>query len=319
MSSCKFSIIVPVYNVEKYLERCVKSLVDQQGVEIILVDDGSTDKSGILCDKFARDYFNIQVIHQKNGGLSCARNTGISVALGEYIIFVDSDDYVEPDLCRCLSNALEKYGAVDIIAYDAWKETETGREKLRRISVDQEIAQDGKNYLIKHYRNRNMNVEACLHAFHRKFLIKNGFHFKEGIFHEDVEFSTRVFLKAKCVLEIPDVLYHYIIRENSISTQKDKTKNICDLFETLKCQDKLAEQQEPELQKWMKSAILNSYLNMVQDAGMHRKKYRHLLDKKFLLKKAATPWDHFRAILCYTNVGLYYYSNLIFKRFRKWI
>lgn len=319
MENRKFSIIVPVYNVEKFLKRCVFSLVGQQNAEIILVDDGSIDKSGKLCDEFARNYSNIRVIHQENGGLSCARNSGIRIASGEYIVFVDSDDYVESDLCRRLDKALSTYGNVDIIAYDAWKETEAGREKLRRISADRETVQDGKEYLVEHYRNRNMNVEAWLHAFRRRFLADNGFYFKEGIFHEDVEFSTRVFLKAKRILEISDVLYHYIIRENSISTQKDKTKNICDLFETLKQQNDLAEQQEPELRKWMKSAILNSYLNMIQDAGMHRKKYRWLLDKRFLLGKAATPWEHFRVLLCYVNVGLYYQSNLIFKRIRRWI
>ena len=105
------SIIVPVYNVEKYLERCIQSLVRQtlNDIEIILVDDGSSDSSGLLCDKFAERDRRIQVVHKENGGLSSARNAGLEIASGRYVGFVDSDDDVELDMYERMSATAEKY------------------------------------------------------------------------------------------------------------------------------------------------------------------------------------------------------------------
>lgn len=106
----KISVIVPVYKVEEYLEECIESLVNQtmKEIEIILVDDGSPDHCGAICDQYAQKYSNITVIHQKNGGLSCARNQGLSIAKGEYISFVDSDDYVKENMLETLYNACMK-------------------------------------------------------------------------------------------------------------------------------------------------------------------------------------------------------------------
>ena len=106
----EISVIVPVYKVEKYLADCVQSLMEQtfQDIEIILVDDGSPDRCGVLCDKLAEKDSRIRVIHQSNQGLSCARNSGVKAAIGRYICFVDSDDLVAPDYCQVLLELLEK-------------------------------------------------------------------------------------------------------------------------------------------------------------------------------------------------------------------
>ena len=110
------SIIVPVYNVEKYLERCVKSIQNQtySDLEIILVDDGSPDSSGALCDQYAKEDKRIKVIHKKNGGLSEARNYGIEAATGSYIMFIDSDDWIDLDMAEMLCKLSNKYDA-DIV------------------------------------------------------------------------------------------------------------------------------------------------------------------------------------------------------------
>lgn len=317
MNKYRFSVIVPVYNVESYLDRCMESLLTQENAEIILVDDGSTDRSGEICDRYAEKYPNVRVLHQKNAGLSAARNAGTAMAEGQYILFVDSDDYIEQDTCRQMQQTLMRHGEVDILAFNGWEETSSVKEMLRKPCEEPKKALNGKQYLLEHFQKRNMNVEACLHAFRKEFLADNELRFKEGILHEDVEFTPRAFLKATKVLEMPNAFYHYIIRGNSISTQKDKTKNIVDLFDTLYAHTSLAEEQEPELRKWMKNWILDSYLNMVQDAGMYQKKYRRLLDKRFLPGKAATAWNHFRVGLCMVNVRLYYWCNVSFKRIRR--
>ena len=113
----RFSIIVPVYNVEKYLSKCIQSLIDQDynDYEILLIDDGSTDKSGIICEQYAKKYENIYVFHKKNGGLSDARNYGLQKALGDYILFVDSDDWIKKDILKEFSDIIENNKAVDVI------------------------------------------------------------------------------------------------------------------------------------------------------------------------------------------------------------
>ena len=115
MESSKISIIVPVYKVEQYLERCVRSLINQtyKNVEIILVDDGSPDQCPQMCDNYASDDLRIKVIHKKNGGLSDARNAGLRIATGEYVMYVDSDDYIEKNACeKLIKNAI---GNVDVV------------------------------------------------------------------------------------------------------------------------------------------------------------------------------------------------------------
>ncbi len=276
--------------------------------EILLIDDGSTDGSGTICDRLSGRFSKITVFHKENGGLSSARNVGLKNASEEYVLFVDSDDYIEENACRILKEKIEMYGAADAVTFGGVEDYVTYRKSMRRFPVE-ENCKDGRQYLLEHYKACNMNVEACLYAYRRQFLLDNDLWFKEGILHEDVEFTPRALLKCKKVVEIPDELYHYMIRDNSISTQKDKSKNIQDLFQTLRELDILAEQQDKELCRWMKNAVLNSYLNMVQDARMYLPQYRKLLDKKFLLGKAATNWNRCRVILCLISVRLYCWVN----------
>lgn len=316
-----FSAIVPVYNVESYLEKCVDSLVRQEGIEgnleILLIDDGSQDQSGRMCDRLSEKYPQIKVYHKKNGGLSSARNAGIERAAGKYVFFVDSDDYVETGLCRRLREVLDTYGDVDAICFDGVEEEQDRKAGLRRIPLETETCtENGKQYLLEHYRERNLNVEACIYAYRREVLLEKGLRFCEGRLHEDVEFTPRALLVCGRIAELPDRLYHYMVRENSISMQKNREKNVKDLFATLREQCEMAERQEPELEKWMKNAILNSYLNMVQYARMYRPEYRKLLDKRFLSGKAATNWNRFRVLLCRINVRLYCLVNDCYKKIR---
>ena len=319
MEQMKFSVIVPVYRVEEYLLTCVDSLLSQENMrdqmEILLIDDGSPDRCGEICDRLAEVYEEIRVFHKKNGGLSSARNSGIQEAKGQYIVFVDSDDTLEAGALGKIQEALDKYGDADAVFYDGLEDDGTSRDSLRRITDDHvRIFENGKDFLLKEYRDNNLNVEAWLYAYRRTFLEKNQLTFQEGILHEDVEFTPRVLMKCGKIIQLSDQLYHYMVRENSISTQKNKEKNIRDLFETLRKLDQMADEQEPELRKWMKNGILNSYLNMVQTARMYQKQYRKLLDKRFLFGKAATNWNRFRVLVCLINVRLYCFMNDCYKK-----
>ena len=313
---CIFSIVVPVYNVKDCLDRCVSSLLQQdfpdEKYEVILVDDGSGDGSGPQCDGYAEEYANVKVFHKENGGLSSARNCGIDRAGGTYILFVDSDDYVDKNTCRILTEALKSAGPMDVVVYNGTEEHDSGKHLLRHTDGKKVFA-DGKTYMLEQYRGRNLNVEAWLYLYRREYLNRNRLRFKEGILHEDIEFTPRALLPAGGVMELPDILYHYVVRENSISTRRDQTRNIQDLFQTLGELDRLADQQEEELKRWMKDALLNSYLNMVYSARMYQKKYRGLMDKAFLEGKAATGWNKCRVLLCRSNIWLYCLMNDIYK------
>lgn len=320
IDSVLFSAVVPVYNVEAYLEKCVDSLLKQKDMEgkmeILLIDDGSQDRSGRICDRLSAEYAKVKTYHKKNRGLSSARNAGIEQATGKYVFFVDSDDYVETDLCKRLYDALEKYGDVDAVCYDGVEEKYGQKTGIRRIPLETERStENGRDYLLEHYRTRNMNVEAWLCAWRREFLQEHRLRFREGRLHEDVEFTPRAILACEKILELPDRLYHYVIREDSISTQKNREKNIKDLTLTLQEQCLSAERQDPELKKWMKNAVLCSYLNLVQDVRMYQPQYRKLLDRSLLIGNAATGWNRFRAGLCFLNVRLYCWMNDFYKRF----
>ena len=214
----KFSIIVPIYKVEEYLDRCVKSLLGQtyRNIEIILVDDGSPDRCPEKCEQYSQQDNRVIVIHKKNGGLSDARNSGLRIATGDYIIFVDSDDYIELDTCEKLIPFTENMP--HIIVADAI--VEGGNQDLTHI-INVEMMR-GEQYLLKSYRANKAPMAAWLNIYNREFLLHNDLWFKKGILHEDEQFTPRALLKSEKVVVSNKLFYHYIIRENSITTKKYK-------------------------------------------------------------------------------------------------
>ena len=229
-----FSIIVPVYNVEDYLSRCVESLINQtyKDIEIILVDDGSLDNSPSLCDAYAKIDSRIKVIHKKNGGLSDARNCGLECAQGEYILFVDSDDYIELNTCEKFSEFTTLN--VDIIAGDALLTgLQTGLFEFSQV-VEGKIC-SGVNFLRICLRENKAIMAVWLNVYKKEFLDKNNLRFKYGILHEDEQFTPRAFLAANTVFYNNYPFYNYVIRENSITTKNDLRKNAQDLYAT--CQE----------------------------------------------------------------------------------
>lgn len=315
----KFSIIVPVYQVETYLERCLDSLLAQtcQDCEFVLVDDGSRDRSGEICEQYAKKDDRVKVYHKQNGGLSSARNYGIDHASGEYVLFVDSDDYVGADLCAALEKAGKQCPRADVLVYGGTEEDDTSViRSLRHMESEKVKVWKAREYMVSAYQNRNLAVQAWLYTYRRAFLDEKGLRFREGILHEDVEFTPRALLQAGQIVEVPGDYYHYVVREGSISTGRNREKNIRNLFRTLEEQSALAESQEPELRRWMLDGILNSYLNMIQEARMYRPEYRGLVDKRFLRGKAATRWNRIRAAICTVSVRLYCLTNDIYKKIR---
>ena len=158
----QISVIVPVYKVERYLRRCVQSILNQthSNLEVILVDDGSPDGSGALCDEFAKQDSRVQVIHKDNGGLSDARNAGLSIARGDYVTFVDSDDWIEPDAYEAMLALAEESGAQLVCAGRYDEDETTGQITVGLCPEKRELISD-KEALRRILRWDNMDSSAC--------------------------------------------------------------------------------------------------------------------------------------------------------------
>ena len=212
----KVTIIIPVYNVEKYLNKCVQSVMNQtySDLEIILVDDGSPDNCPKMCDNLAKSDSRIKVIHKQNGGLSDARNAGIDVATGEYLMFVDSDDYIAPTMVEKLYTALKTANA-DISICNFFYVGEMNGDD---------------------YSERNTNLPIKNEIITSEFVLKNNKLYKKEVFenirfqvgklHEDEYIFHEIFFNANKIACISDGLYYYVQRKDSIMGNKMNYKRL---------------------------------------------------------------------------------------------
>lgn len=207
------SVIVPVYKVEKYLDKCVRSIVDQTytNLEILLVDDGSPDNCGAMCDAWAQKDKRIRVIHKENGGLSDARNVGMAAATGEYIAFVDSDDWVHVRYIERLYAALTEHNA-PISACSVRFVCEA--EEIPAQSPANSIALTTEEALRTLIRGEGVRAVAWNKLYHRDLLQDETFPI--GKYHEDEFFTYRLIAKAQTVAYVPEELYYYLQRGSGI-------------------------------------------------------------------------------------------------------
>lgn len=207
----KFSIIIPVYNVEQYLRACLDSVLAQtfSDWEAVYVNDGSTDGSLSVLEEYEKKDHRLRIISQPNGGLSAARNTGLAAAQGDYVVFVDSDDWVEPMM---LIRLAEEVDNEDMVCFACRKSDSGATDKL----VSEQG--DGWSYYNRHALEHRVVPFVCVwqRCYRREFLLANSLSFREGILHEDNEFTPRACLKAKHIKVIPDVFYNYRVRPGSI-------------------------------------------------------------------------------------------------------
>ena len=204
----KLSVIIPIYKVENYLERCVKSVLNQdyRDLEVILVDDGSPDCCPQICDDLARMDDRVVVVHKANGGLSSARNSGIEIAKGGYLTFLDSDDQWAEDKLRPLMEQLEK-SEVDMLMFRSVSLYPDGKIMLRN---DDDVFRSGyKEYsAIEMYQklinSGNLHEQAGTHIMRSQFIKQNKLYFKEGILGEDTEWMFRI-MRTICTIGVMDI------------------------------------------------------------------------------------------------------------------
>lgn len=220
------SIVVPIYKVEKELDRCVQSIMHQtyRNIEIILVDDGSPDKCPAMCDEYAKKDERIVVIHKKNGGLSDARNAGLRIAKGDYVMYVDSDDYIESDACEKLIEHITD--DIDLVV-GACKEINGSSIKFQRhTNLEEGKVYEAQEYVTRSIKKGEWYAPAWLNLYRRLFLMEHDLFYKEGYIFEDMEMLPRLFLANPKVTYVDYPFYYYIIRENSIMTSANTKKKI---------------------------------------------------------------------------------------------
>lgn len=228
----KFSIIVPIYKVEPYLRECVDSVLAQtySDYELILVDDGSPDNCGVICEEYAQKDSRIRVVHKKNGGLSDARNAGLDVAVGTYIYFLDGDDSILPNLLETAISEME--AGVDMLVFRFLydypdRHTEPGRSlEPREYLLESEIKR--MEFIQQILLPVHIGWEAWSRVFRRDLIEQNHLRFEDNrrIFAEDMYFSLCYCAHAKSIVCVKDCLYKYRIRDDSIMGVQKKNNNI---------------------------------------------------------------------------------------------
>jgi len=212
----KISVIVPVYNVEQYLSRCVDSILGQtfSDLEVILINDGSRDTSGSICDSYAAKDSRVRVIHKKNGGLSSARNAGIDAAAGEYLTFVDSDDWIEPEMYETMLSLTEQYRA-DLVCAGRYDVDGATGEKKVGLCPKREECISSEEMVGKIFLWDGCDSSACDKLYHRDLF--ETFRYPEGKVCEDVPTTYKIVLKARKVVLCDRPFYNYYHRSGSIS------------------------------------------------------------------------------------------------------
>lgn len=228
--SVKLSYIVPVYKVAPYLRKCVDSLLaqDYEDYEIILVDDGSPDECPQICDEYAAAHDNISIIHQENGGLSAARNTGIAAAKGEYVCFVDSDDYWEKNVLSSLMEQVER-DSLDVLRFkyrnvnESYEVFNPNKGDPYRHNDYSDIVTDGVSFLNSRFGTACYAVMFII----RREILDNCV-FTEGIYFEDTDWTPRMLSLANHVASTNRIVYNYLVRKGSITkaTTEDKRLKI---------------------------------------------------------------------------------------------
>lgn len=265
------SAVVPVYNVSKYLDRCMSSILGQTCIpdEIILVDDGSTDDSGAICDSYSHRYSFVRVIHQENQGLSGARNTGIRAARSDYVTFIDSDDWLAPTFVEVLMGLVlttdSDIAMCNHVRASSLGEFELARDNARSPKVAVRTAKEFMRVFLRIEGNRA--VHYAWGKMYSKSVLENE-HFPVGLLNEDVEGCFKAVLNSNKIVETSEVLYCYYVNEASI-TGKSFGENYLNLVDVWKRVLDIARQRAPELVSYVDYNVKRADFTILCDSIIH--------------------------------------------------
>lgn len=284
-----FSIIVPIYNVEKYLKKCIESLINQtyRPYEIILVNDGTKDNSQQIIDEYVNKYPEIiKGYIKENGGLSDARNYGVKKATGDYIVFVDSDDYIKLDLLETLNNNIKDnedmigYGL--IVVDSNYNEVQVVNKAVFDTTI-------GEKALINLINGKNFFETAWTYAYNLKFWKENNFEYIKGRYHEDFGLTPNILVKAKKVKTLDYAGYYYYQNDNGIIRNGNMEKTIIKAYDMLyyfdfHMKNTIILIKDKDAKNIFASYLANAVINKVNELeGVEQKKYIAELNKRNVL------------------------------------
>ncbi len=308
----EFSFIIPVYNTSAYLADCVKSALDQdydrKRCEIILIDDGSTDDSGSLCDRLADQYPMIKVFHQHNQGTAAARNLGLQNASGEYIIFLDSDDRILPNACQSLHEIIEAHH-IDIIVTNLCMIDGEHQEKLCHDQGLNNTIVSGRDYLYHELSHHSLHMAMVLQIYRRAFLNENQLRLLSGMRYEDEDFTPRALLATDAVYVSDLCFYQYLIHDASITHQSDYYPKVKDLYTILLQLDELYQKEAEPLRSYLRESLLEKYLYLYAKANAYEKQFDDIRNKAFVKGKAKSMRNRLKVLLFSLSDQLYCHIN----------
>ncbi len=288
------SVVIPVYNVEKYLRGCIDSVLMQtfDNYEIILVDDGTPDSSGIICDEYAEKYENVRVIHKANGGLSSARNAGILNANGEYLLFIDSDDFYDDNkFLEKLNNIIVTHGPDAVVfsmkKFNEKKETITPSPVLFDENRLNTMNNDYSKQIRSIIGDGKFIVSACSHLLKREMVIKRNLMFKEGLLGEDIEWALRLYSEEMKMYFSKEQPYIYRMGRSGSITSSMKEKNIEDLYVTITSYADMYKESGSEKKRILLHYIAYQYIIL---CGLLVRMKNHEFKEKMVKKIKSYRW-----------------------------
>ena len=309
----KVSVIVPIYNVEKYIKQCIDSICNQtlKDIEIIAINDGSLDKSIDILKSINDD--RIKIINQENKGLSGARNTGLRMASGEYVAFVDSDDFLGEKFALEDMYNLAINDNSDIVAGNCiWYYSEKNNSTMpRKMSCFKTSPMDSEKFLLESLKSYRIYAPVWLNLYRRNLLINNDIFFKEKIYHEDEEFTPRTILKANKISIYDKDFYIYRQRNGSIMNSNLNIKGCTDLLDTFMSLETLLDDIEDiELKYYFKR-----YISMSSLGQIYKYKFCNLSKdvKKMILRNSVTSTLKIKAVLLNLNPKLFIKLDKIYR------
>lgn len=255
----KLSVIVPVYNTERQLAKCLNSLKDLEDIEIIVINDGSKDNSEKVIYEHMQD--NMKYYSKPNTGIADTRNFGIEHATGDYILFVDSDDYIETDLLSKLNTYMQEN--IEVIKFKLQRVNENGKI-LEKVGGSVFEKQTGEDAFSKLYSTDVLLDSPCVYLFKRQYLLENNFKFKVGTYHEDFGLVPLIVIKAASVVSVDFYGYNYVQVEGSITRNKNYDKTVQKMKDAITQYDNMvAEIEHYPIGKTSKENIRIFYTNSI--------------------------------------------------------
>ncbi len=308
MNDDLISVIVPVYNVEKYINKCVDSIINQtyKNIEIILIDDGSTDKSCVICDEYIKKDNRIKVIHQENSGLSEARNTGIKIANGKYLAFVDGDDYILEGMLEYLYNLINETNSEISVCnfFRYWNED----KKIIDYDISSKRIVLKKEQALKEILKNDLLKSFAWNKLYKKSLFEN-VRYPKNMKMEDVATTYKLISNSEKIVIGKDAKYYYVQREGSILATKSTSMYI-DYYKAVYERYKFLDEKYPSLKKQNVNTMINFLIgmNLVNDKKL--KEYIDQNNTNGLLKEIVN--SNKEAVSLRNRIKLrFIYKNLI--------